>query len=110
MVLKSKSLQLVFNILRKLRTIHLFTSTSIIISKTIQFLYSFKIMNVFRAKKWDKEMTDLEINSGVTVQHYGHTVIMLVESKLRGFTCGLCGNFNCENSDESNETPKCIQL
>ncbi|KAL5242146.1 hypothetical protein ACI65C_009556 [Semiaphis heraclei] len=65
---------------------------------------------IYRAKKWDEEMTDLEINSGITVQHYGHTVIMLVESKLRGFTCGLCGNFNSENSDELNETPKCIQL
>lgn len=65
---------------------------------------------IYRAKKWDEEMTDLEINSGITVQHYGHTVIMLVESKLRGFTCGLCGNFNSENSDELNETPKCVQL
>lgn len=55
-------------------------------------------------------MTDLEINSGITVQHYGHTVIMLVESKLRGFTCGLCGNFNSENSDELNSTPKCTHL
>jgi len=55
-------------------------------------------------------MTDLEINSGITVQHYGHTVIMLVESKLRGLTCGLCGNFNSENSDELNETPKCVEL
>jgi len=72
--------------------------------------YLFKILTIFRAKKWDEEMTDLEINSGITVQHYGHTVIMLVESKLRGFTCGLCGNFNSENSDESNETPKCVQL
>lgn len=65
---------------------------------------------IFRAKKWHEEMTDLEINSGITVQHYGHTVIILVESKLRGYTCGLCGNFNSENSDELNETSKCIQL
>lgn len=55
-------------------------------------------------------MTDLEITSGITIQHYGHTVVMLVESKLRGFTCGLCGNFNSENSDELNVPPRCIQL
>lgn len=72
-------------------------------------LYQLFYIN-FRAKKWDDEMTDLEINSGITVQHYGHTVIMLVESKLRGFTCGLCGNFNSENSDELYSTPKCTHL
>lgn len=55
-------------------------------------------------------MTDLEINSGLTIQHYGHTVIMLVESQLRGTTCGLCGNFNSEISDEATEPPKCVKL
>lgn len=55
-------------------------------------------------------MTDIEINTGITVQHYGHTVIVLVESEWRGFTCGLCGNFNSENSDELNVPPRCIQL
>ncbi|XP_050534022.1 uncharacterized protein LOC126901548 isoform X2 [Daktulosphaira vitifoliae] len=66
---------------------------------------------IYRVKRWDKEMTDLEIHPGVTIQHYGQTVLMLVESKLRGHTCGLCGNFNGESSDEIyNLTTNCVRF
>ncbi|XP_054270572.1 uncharacterized protein LOC128991582 [Macrosteles quadrilineatus] len=43
---------------------------------------------------------DVELHNGVVVQHYTKTIVALVPGLFRGYTCGLCGNFNSDINNE----------
>ncbi|XP_075227953.1 uncharacterized protein LOC142328230 [Lycorma delicatula] len=52
--------------------------------------------------KKDSGMIEVELKNGVVFQHYTSTVVFLVPGMFRGFTCGLCGDYN---SDTNNDEP-----
>ncbi|XP_014239788.1 uncharacterized protein LOC106661112 isoform X2 [Cimex lectularius] len=43
---------------------------------------------------------EVELHTGVVLQHYNTTVVILVPAVFRGYTCGLCGNFNGDTYNE----------
>lgn len=45
-------------------------------------------------------VVEVELRSGVIVQHYSRTVVALVPGMFRGYTCGLCGDFNSDTQSE----------
>lgn len=56
---------------------------------------------IFKMKKWQETMIEIDMgNRGVIVQYYGHSVVTMVDGILKGSTCGLCGDFNGEVSNE----------
>ncbi|CAH0383714.1 unnamed protein product [Bemisia tabaci] len=67
---------------------------------------------IFRIKQWgSSEMLEVEVGNGVTLQHYGHSVIVLVSLRLRGTTCGFCGDFNDEPSNDfSPQETTCVNF
>lgn len=56
---------------------------------------------IFKMKKWQETMIEIDMsNRGVIIQYYGHSVVAMVDGILKGSTCGLCGDFNGEISNE----------
>lgn len=52
--------------------------------------------------KKDSGMIEVELKNGVVFQHYSSTAVFLIPGAFRGFTCGLCGDYN---SDTNNDQP-----
>ncbi|KAG8320463.1 hypothetical protein J6590_068368 [Homalodisca vitripennis] len=44
--------------------------------------------------------TEVELHNGVVVQHYTQTIVALVPGIFRGYTCGLCADFNSDTNNE----------
>ncbi|KAI5712531.1 hypothetical protein M8J75_009078 [Diaphorina citri] len=64
---------------------------------------------IFKIKKWQERMIEVDMGkTGVIIQYYGHSVVTLIDGILKGSTCGLCGDFNGEVSNElDNSGIKC---
>ncbi|KAL1464421.1 hypothetical protein WDU94_004070 [Cyamophila willieti] len=64
---------------------------------------------IFKMKKWQETMIEVDLGkSGIVIQYYGHSVVIMVDGILKGSTCGLCGDFNGEVSNElDNSVVKC---
>lgn len=57
--------------------------------------------HIFKMKKWQETMIEVDVGkTGIIIQYYGHSVVILVDGILKGATCGLCGDFNGEVSNE----------
>ncbi|KAK9511580.1 hypothetical protein O3M35_000210 [Rhynocoris fuscipes] len=45
-------------------------------------------------------ITEIELGSEVVLQHYNTTVVILVPAEFRGYTCGMCADFNGDTLNE----------
>ncbi|BET01080.1 LPD_N [Nesidiocoris tenuis] len=54
----------------------------------------------FNIKLRPPGIVQVELRSGVVLQHYNSTVVILIPAIFRGATCGVCGDFNGDSFNE----------
>lgn len=51
-------------------------------------------------KKRSSGIIEVELESEIVLQHYNTTVVILIPAVFRGYTCGICADFNGDTKNE----------